>query len=70
MLFAERAADALEIRAGPSRTTVGVLFVDLDDFKVVNDTMGHGLGDELLAAVAGRLAASVRPYRHGRAARR
>jgi diguanylate cyclase (GGDEF)-like protein/PAS domain S-box-containing protein len=60
VLFAERVADALD-HARLTERTVGVLFVDLDDFKVVNDTMGHGTGDELLAAVAGRLAASVRP---------
>jgi diguanylate cyclase (GGDEF)-like protein len=41
-------------------TTAGVLFADLDDFKVVNDTMGHGVGDELLVAAAARFASLIR----------
>ena len=60
VLFADRAADAID-HAHRTERIVGMLFVDLDDFKVVNDTMGHGSGDELLTAVAGRLRASVRP---------
>jgi diguanylate cyclase (GGDEF)-like protein len=38
-----------------------VLFIDLDEFKAVNDTHGHGMGDRVLVVVADRLRASLRP---------
>jgi diguanylate cyclase (GGDEF)-like protein/PAS domain S-box-containing protein len=58
-LFADRAAHGIAL-AKRHGTTAAVLFVDLDDFKVINDTMGHAVGDELLVVVAQRLAAVVR----------
>src|SRR4029077_20257589 len=42
------------------RTTLATLFLDLDRFKVINDTLGHNIGDLLLKSVAERLAESVR----------
>jgi diguanylate cyclase (GGDEF)-like protein/PAS domain S-box-containing protein len=48
-------------RAERDRSTAAVLFVDLDNFKVINDALGHDHGDRLLCAVADRLQQVLRP---------
>jgi diguanylate cyclase (GGDEF)-like protein len=58
-LFSERLEQAAAA-AQQQQTPLTVAFVDLDRFKVVNDTLGHAAGDELLHAVAQRLVACVR----------
>jgi diguanylate cyclase (GGDEF)-like protein/PAS domain S-box-containing protein len=49
-------------RAKRSKKSIAMMFIDLDYFKRINDTLGHDVGDHLLQAVATRLKDSVRPY--------
>jgi diguanylate cyclase (GGDEF)-like protein/PAS domain S-box-containing protein len=58
-LFRDRVVHALSRRGGPDRC-LAVLFLDLDDFKIINDTFGHDAGDEVLRTISKRLRSALR----------
>jgi diguanylate cyclase (GGDEF)-like protein len=60
LLFLDRLRQALD-RAHDAESTVGVIYFDIDRFKVINDSLGYPVGDRLLLVVAKRLMGLVRP---------
>jgi diguanylate cyclase (GGDEF)-like protein/PAS domain S-box-containing protein len=58
-LFMDRIDTAVK-RASRQNEQLGILFIDIDDFKKVNDNLGHQIGDHLLKAIASRLISGVR----------
>lgn len=63
-LYNRRALDAIlpiaQARADRSKLQMALMFIDLDDFKVINDTYGHYAGDDLLKTISSRLQSCVR----------
>jgi diguanylate cyclase (GGDEF)-like protein/PAS domain S-box-containing protein len=59
--LANRSGISAQLEAFGYDGPLAVLFIDLDRFKVINDSMGHGAGDQVLSHVAGRLVAASRP---------
>ncbi len=60
-LFMDRLERVIARHSTRDESTIAVLFLDVDDFKIVNDTLGHAAGDSLLAEVGRRLTSVLRP---------
>ncbi|HVN53893.1 MAG TPA: EAL domain-containing protein [Anaerolineaceae bacterium] len=59
-LFTDRVERAIERSGNQADGLFSVLFLDLDDFKVINDSLSHSVGDQLLTAIAGRITECLR----------
>ncbi len=59
-LFQDRLSHALQ-RREPTKRPLVVMFCDLDEFKNINDSLGHGVGDQVLVQIAARVLAELRP---------
>ena len=59
--FMDHLRQAIDRAAGNSYAKFAVLFLDLDRFKVINDSLGHAVGDKLLIAIAEKLTSCIRP---------
>jgi diguanylate cyclase (GGDEF)-like protein/PAS domain S-box-containing protein len=59
--FQEKLAHALNDARGHAQRQFGLLFLDFDRFKLINDSLGHAVGDEFLIAVAQRIQSQIRP---------
>jgi diguanylate cyclase (GGDEF)-like protein len=59
-LFLDRLGVALD-RSRRTKSSIAIVFLDVDDFKGINDTLGHAAGDTVLIGLAGRLQAMLRP---------
>ena len=61
MLFIDRVNQILQRSLRDPETGCAVLFLDIDRFKLVNDSLSHAVGDDLLIALAGRMSGALRP---------
>ena len=69
VLFNDRLTQAISLAERQGKQ-LAVMFVDLDQFKKINDSLGHGVGDKLLQSVAGRLVSLCPADGHGKPAGR